>query len=282
MSFYAGKKVFITGGSAGIGKALALDLAREGASVFISARGQARLDEAVAELRALGKPGQTFGAVAYDVSDAEAAQAGALKALEGLGGLDVLICNSGFAEIGQVHELPLEAYQRLLDVNYLGHVYTVRALAPHFIAQGSGHIALVSSMLGFFSTWGYGAYSASKYAIAGFAEALRQEMVRHGVKVTLFYPPTTETPGLAQENEGKHPVVAQLEMDNSFTWVHSPEEVSQVLLKTIRKGRFESYVGWDSWLVFKVFRHLPRLGRYLNDQELDTAFKKVEAKGRGA
>lgn len=280
MGFYDGKKVLVVGGSAGIGRAIAEKLAREGASVGIAARGQARIDETVAALRKLGtKSGQAFTGVSFDVTDPVAIRAAAPKVLAALGGLDVLICNSGHAVVGATEQLPDEAFTELLQTNYLGHVHVVRAFLPHFTKQKSGHICLMSSMLGFFSAWGYGAYSASKYAIAGFAECLRQEMKRVGVGVTIYYPPTTRTPGLDAENKGKPSVVWQLESDNSFTKVYDAEPVAADVLKAIEKGRFEAFMGWDSWLVFNMMRHFPRITRWLNDQELDKAFKKVEAKG---
>lgn len=278
MSFYEGNKVFLTGGSAGIGHECAIQLAAAGASVVVAARGQAKLDETVEAMKAAGGSGQVFGSISVDITDSAAVDAAAAKALELLGGLDVLICNSGYAETGTVLEMPEDEYERLLDVNYMGHVRVVRAFAKHFTEQGHGHICLVSSMLALFSVWGFGAYSASKYAIAGFAEALRQEMRQHGVKVTHFYPPTTETPGLAKENETKHPVLYQLEHDNSFTKVYQPGQVATAILRAVEKGKFEAYVGWDSWLVYTTYRHLPRLARWLSDQELDTAVKKVASR----
>lgn len=283
MGFYDRKKVFIIGGSAGIGRETALLAAREGADVYVAARGQQRLDETVALLEAAAvRDDQAFGSVSVDVTDAEAVRAASGQVLEGLGGLDVLICNTGYAETGTIATIDDDAFRRLIDVNYFGHVHAVRAFSDHFIEQKSGHIALVSSLLAVFSTWGYGAYSASKYAITGLAEALRQEMKRHGVGVTLFYPPTTDTPGFETENEDKHPVLFQLEHDNNFTWVHEPDEVAVGLLAAIRKNRFESYVGWDSWLVYTTCRYLPGLARWLNDRELEAAFRKVEAREPGA
>ncbi len=283
MGFYAGKKVYIMGGSAGIGRELAEQLAAQGASVVVGARGQAALDTTVAAMRGKASgTGQVFGSTAVDVTDPKAIRAAADEAIALMGGIDVLICNAGLARTGTIDSLPDEAFDELLQINFLGHVHTVRAFLPHFIAQKSGNICLVSSMLGWFSTWGYGAYSASKWAIGGFAEALRQEMMLHGVKVTLYYPPTTETPGLERENVDKPPVLLQLEMDNSFTKTYKAAPVAASILDSIQKGKFEAYIGLDSWLVYTILRHFPRLGRWLNDNELRTAIKKVEARSNDA
>lgn len=276
---YAGKKVLIVGGSAGIGRAMAENLARRGASVAIAARRQARIDETVETLQSLGVPGQRFLGAPFDVTDPAAVRAGAERVLQGLGGLDLLVCNSGHAIVGTADSLPDEAFSDLLETNYLGHVYAVRAFLPHFTRQKSGHICLVSSMLGVFSTWGYGAYSASKYAIAGFAEALRQELKRDQVGVTLYYPPTTRTPGLDEENRHKPSVVWQLESGNSFTKIYDAEPVAADILRAVARKRFEACMGWDSWFVMQMMRHFPRLTRWLNDHELDKAFRRVEAQG---
>jgi NAD(P)-dependent dehydrogenase (short-subunit alcohol dehydrogenase family) len=277
MSFYQGKKVLIVGGSAGIGQAAALEMVRQGAHVYVAARGQERLDETVEQLKGARSEQQTVGCVSMDVTDSAAVRKAAGTVLDGLGGLDILVCNSGYATTGCVHSVADEDFDAMLAVNYLGHVNVVRAFAQHFIDQQRGDICLVSSMLGFMGLYGYGAYSASKFAIVGFAEALRQEMMMNKVRVTLLYPPTTDTPGLKKENESKPPVVWALESDSGWNKTYTAAQVAEVLLKSIRKGRFENMVGWDSRLIYSLNRYLPGLTRYLADDELKKAFKKVEA-----
>jgi NAD(P)-dependent dehydrogenase (short-subunit alcohol dehydrogenase family) len=277
MSFYDGKKVFIVGGSAGIGQAAALQLVRQGAHVFVAARGQQRLDETVELMKAVRRSDQqAVGSVSMDVTDVAAVRAAAETVLSGLGGLDVLVCNSGFATTGCVQSVTDDSFDEMMSVNYRGHVNVVRAFAQHFIDQGSGDICLVSSMLGFMGLYGYSAYSASKFAIVGFAEALRQEMMMSNVRVTLLYPPTTDTPGLKKENESKPAVVWALEAGSGWNKTYSSDEVATVLLKSIQKGRFSNVVGWDSVLIYTLNRYLPGLTRFLADDELKKAFKKVE------
>lgn len=278
MGFYTGKKVLIIGGSKGIGRSTAELLAAEGAHVYVAARGQGALDETVEAMKARASGSPTLGSVSFDVTDRAAVATACATVLEGLGGLDVLICNSGFAHTGKVTEVEAEVYDQMMAVNYMGHVNVVRELAPHFAKQGSGHICLVSSMLGFMGLYGYGAYAASKFAIVGFAEALRQEMLLHDVGVTVFYPPTTETPGLEKENETKPPEVWALEADSGWNKTYTSNEVAKGLLASVQKGRFDAVVGMDSKLIFTVNRLLPGISRYFADQELKTAIKKVKAK----
>jgi 3-dehydrosphinganine reductase len=268
---YQGKKVAITGGSSGIGKAAAIALAKAGASVAILARNQATLDAALAEIRAAGADGQAFVAVSVDVTSDEAVASAAKTVLAELGGLDVLINNAGFARCAPAYEASMDDYHHIMETNFMGHVRVVRAFLPHFQAQGSGDISLVSSMLGFMSFHGYGAYSASKFAIVGFAEALRQEMLPYGVRVTVFYPPTTDTPGLEKENEDKPALTWAIEGNSrKFT----PEQVATSLLSGIDKGLFTNMVGADSWFVYYASRYAPWLVRFIIDRDLWAHVKK--------
>jgi 3-dehydrosphinganine reductase len=278
MGIYDGKRVFITGGSCGIGLAAALRLVRAGAHVAIAARGKERREQALAEMRAARlRQDQILLAKPLDVTDRQAVQRAATEVLSELGGVDVLVANSGSASPGWVHEIADSVFDEQIRVNYLGHVNVVRAFLPHMMAEKRGHICLVSSMLGFMGSFGYSAYCASKYAVAGFAEALRHELLPHGIRVTLFYPPTTKTPGLEHEAQTKPKAVWLYESDSGFNKVYQVDEVAQELLASIEKGRFESMVGLDSRFLFFMFRHFPRFTRWMSDGELKKAVRKAEA-----
>ncbi len=273
MAYWTGKRVLITGGSKGIGRSLAQHLACEGAQVVVAARGQADLDSTVASLTVVGKA--VHGSVSFDVRDEEAASRGVSAAIEKLGGLDALICNSGVAHPGYAHTLTADVFRQQFELNTLGHINVVLAALPHFRAQRSGHVCLVSSMLGFMGMYGYSAYCTSKFAIAGFAQALRQELDIVGVSVHLAYPPTTTTPGLDEENRIKPKDVWQLESDNSFSKTYPPETVAVALAKGMEKGRFEILVGADSAFIHGMNRLLPGTTRWLADRELAAARIKV-------
>ncbi len=255
MKYYEGKKVFVTGGSAGIGRATAITAARAGASVVIAARGQEQLDEALEEIRAAApSKEQVFGAISLDVTDREAIREAAGEVLETLGGLDVLILNQGFAITGYIQHLSEEDFDRMMDTNYFGHVHLVRAFLPHFMEQKSGGICLVSSMLGFMGVYGYTTYAASKHAIAGFARCLRAEMIPYNVTVTLAYPPTTDTPGLETENKTKPPETWAIE-GSSHTY--KAEEVAASILGGTARGKFEVVTGFGSWFIWFMVRTAP-------------------------
>ncbi len=277
---YKGKRVFITGGSAGIGKGIAIAFAKEGASVIICARKKANLEKAVSELKKAGHSDAIFDYVVMDVSDKKQTETVSKKVLKTLGGLDILICNSGYAQVGEAGNLNDSVYRKLMDVNYFGHVNTALAFQKQFIQQGSGEIIFLSSTLAFFSIYGYGPYSASKYAIAGFAQAFRQEMMLHNVKVKLFLPPTTDTPGLVQENEDKPDISKEIEMGSSLNQVHSIESVANAILQWIPNKKFIGYTGWDSWLQYFLFRHFPEFSIRLTDSELRGAQARLKKKSK--
>lgn len=279
MGFFAGKRVFIAGGSKGIGRALALHLAQQGAAVVVGARGQAALDDTLAALQATGSAGP-FGSVSFDVTDREAVVAAAASVLDQLGGLDVLVCNSGFALPGLFKDADPDDFTKMMDVNFHGHVHVVRAFTPHFLEQGRGDICLVSSMMGFLPLFGYTAYSASKFAIAGFGEALRQELKQVGVRVTTYFPPTTETPGLDKENETKPPEVWALEAESGWNKTYTAEQVAADMAKRIEKGTVHGMIGSDSAFLYTANRLFPGITRYLADQEVSSAIKKA-ASGAG-
>lgn len=274
MSYYAGKKVLITGGSSGIGKAIALQAAREGASVAILARRQSVLDEAIAEIKAVApSTAQRFATVSVDVTDREALQQKAQEVIAELGGLDVLINNSGFAQPLPLDELTDEDIDRMTNINYMGHVNVTRAFLSHFKAQRSGDICNVTSMLGFMGFYGYSAYCGSKFAIVGFTECLRQEMMLHGVRVTLYYPPTTDTPGLAKENEVKPPATWAIEGKSK---AYTSEQVADSILKGIAKGRYTNMIGAGNWAIYYMQRWFPGIVRWVLDGDL----KKFQANGK--
>jgi 3-dehydrosphinganine reductase len=278
MSWYKNKKVFIVGGSKGIGEAISYQLASEGANVVVAARGQKDLDTCVKGMQSKGANDQTFASISIDVTNLESVEKGCKEALEILGGMDILICNSGFAQTGTLHDMAHDDIKRMMDVNFMGHVNVTKALLPHFMKQKHGNIALASSMLGFFSLYGWSGYSASKFAIAGLAQALRQEMKLFNVDVSLHYYPSTDTPGFEQENKDKDPIVYQMETGSGLSKIFKPEDVANLVLECVRKKKFENIFGWQSKVIRSVDKHSSGLFRFLVDGDLKSAVKAKEEK----
>lgn len=265
MSF-AGKRVFISGGSSGIGKALATALVEEGASVCIAARGQARLDEALAELRGRVRgEGQRLIRVVLDVGDREAVERAAAQVLAEFGGLDLLINNAGITYPAAILDTPPEQFEAIMRVNYFGTVYLTRAVLPSMIEAGAGQIVMVSSLAGVIGIYGYTAYSASKFALVGFAESLRQDLLIHGIGVSVVFPPDTDTPQLREENRIKP---AQTRAIAGTVKVLSPEFVAAATLAGLRKNRHQIIPGFASKFSCFMARRFPALTRWTLDAQL--------------
>jgi 3-dehydrosphinganine reductase len=244
-------------------------LAAAGASVWIAGRRSALLDETVAELRGLAvSDEQRFGRVAVDLADASAVSAMAPKVLEGLGGLDVLINNAGIVRPGRVHELAEADFESMMGTNYFGAVWATRAFLPHFMAERRGRVVLVSSLAGLLGIYGYTGYAASKFALAGFADALRQELRPHGVSVSIVFPPDTDTPGLAEER-GQQP--AELRAIAGTVKPLTAETVAHALLRGAAAGRFHIIPGAGARWTHTMHRLFPWLVRAVIDRTARTA-----------
>jgi short-subunit dehydrogenase len=182
--------IAITGASAGIGRATALRLARDGAAVVICARRADRLDAVAAEIAAAG--GQALPIVADVTSEADMALL-VERAVTRFGRLDVMMCNAGFGIAGAIDEVMPAQMHKLMDVNYMGTYHATRAALPLFRRQRSGHVIIVSSIVGKRGVPYMGAYSATKFAQVGLAECLRAELLGSGIHVSVVFPVSTET-----------------------------------------------------------------------------------------
>jgi NADP-dependent 3-hydroxy acid dehydrogenase YdfG len=185
-----GKVVVITGASAGIGRATALRLARDGAAVVVCARRRDRLEAVGADIVRAG--GQALPVVA-DVTREADMRALVASACDRFGRLDVMMCNAGFGIAGTIDDITPEQMQKLVDVNYTGTFLAARAALRTFRRQGHGHIIIVSSIVGKRGVPYMGAYSATKFAQVGLAECLRAELVGTDIHVSVVYPVSTET-----------------------------------------------------------------------------------------
>ncbi|MBI3402888.1 MAG: SDR family NAD(P)-dependent oxidoreductase [Acidobacteria bacterium] len=182
--------IAITGASAGIGRATAVRVARDGASVVICARREAALRAVADEITAAG--GQALPIVA-DVTREADMTAMVAQAVERFGRLDVMMCNAGFGVAGAIDDITPDQMRQLMDVNYLGTFFAARAAMPVFRTQGHGHVIMVSSIVGKRGVPFMGAYSATKFAQVGLAECLRAEVLGSDIHVTVVYPVSTET-----------------------------------------------------------------------------------------
>src|SRR5499427_9541311 len=182
--------IAITGASAGIGRATALRLAREGWAIAACARRADRLDTLAREIAAAG--GRALTVVA-DVTSETGMTAFVDRTVDQFGGLDVMMCNAGFGIYGAIDDISAEQMRKLMDVNYFGTFYAARAALAVFRRQRRGHLVIVSSIVGKRGVPYMGAYSATKFAQVGMAECLRAEVAGSDIHVTVVCPVTTDS-----------------------------------------------------------------------------------------
>jgi len=182
--------VAITGASAGIGRATAIRLARDGAAVAICARRADRLAEVADEVRGAG--GDALPIVADVAREADIDQF-VTATVDHFKRLDVMLCNAGFGIAGAIDDIAPDQMRKLIDVNFTGTYLAARAALRVFRRQGYGHVMVVSSIVGKRGVPYMGAYAATKFAQVGLAECLRSEVAGSNIRVTVVYPVSTDT-----------------------------------------------------------------------------------------
>ncbi|PIN17373.1 putative 3-ketosphinganine reductase [Handroanthus impetiginosus] len=238
------RHVFITGGSSGIGLALAHLCAKQGADVTLLARNVAKLEEAKHSIKlATGRDINIFSA---DVRDYGAVK----RVVEEAGTIDVLVCNHGVFVPQELEEQELEEIKFMVDVNLMGTFHLIKAALPGMkknrAGRGPGSIAIMSSQAGQVGIYGYTAYSASKFGLKGLAEALQQEIIANNIHVSLIFPPDTETPGFAEETK-RRPQLTSIIAASSGAM--KPEEVAKKALSGIQSGTFIVPCNFEGFLL---------------------------------
>ncbi|MEV8017538.1 SDR family NAD(P)-dependent oxidoreductase [Streptomyces sp. NPDC086554] len=191
-----GTVALVTGASSGIGHATALELAREGASVALVGRREDRLTDLAGQISHVG--GKAL-VVPADITDAQAAAEAVERTVEGLGRLDTLVNNAGLMLLGPVPGAALNDWQRMIDINLMGLMYTAHAAVPHLAKAAAeeprqvADIVNISSLNGRYAYPMMAVYTASKFGVNGFSESLRQELARQHVRVSVVEPGAVAT-----------------------------------------------------------------------------------------
>ena len=257
------KHAIITGGSSGIGKAVAKLLASEGANISIIARDADKLNDAQQEITTVTvSPQQKVLSLAADVAKLEEVTSAIEKAIAQQGTPDLLITSAGIAIPGYFDDISLETFEQTMRVNYFGSLYCLKAVLPAMKTAQRGNIVFISSGAGLIGLFGYTAYSPSKFALRGLAESLRGELKPHNVKVSIVYPPDTDTPQLAAENKTKPPETKAITA-TADTW--SAEGVAQEIVKGIRNNQFAITPGLEMTILNRFHSIIaPLLNKYFD------------------
>lgn len=262
------RHALVCGGSQGIGRETAGEIVRRGGSVCLLGRDAARLEQTAVELRAQTEGSRQFvDTLVADARDQQALATGVDDYIARRGVPDYLLNLVGFAQPGYVSEFSLDDYRAGMDTNYYGQLVPTLVLLPHMLARGRGHIAFVSSMMGYFGIVGYATYAPTKFALVGLAEALRHELKPRHITFSVLYPPDTDTPGFARENRSKPVECAALSATISPM---SAAEVARVFVDGLVKKQFAIHPGQSAW-VWRVQRHFPWLLRWFNDRAYTAA-----------
>ena len=267
----SGSRVLLTGASGGIGRCLALELARRGARLAITGRDRARLAGVAMEISGLGG---TATALPLDLAQPAGHSRLVEHALDALGGLDVLVNNAGQSHFGAFGANDEDTIRRLMSVNVVAPLLLARAALPHLLSRGSGCIVNIVSVLGAIGIPYFTAYSACKFALRGFSESLRRELDGSGVRVLYVAPRTTAT-------DMNSPAVLALMAETGAT-VDPPEMVGRQIVEAMENEREEATFGVPERLFVRVNAILPRVVDHALRRQARAAMRHLQPARPGA
>ena len=267
----------ITGGSSGIGLALAKKLAHEGVSVCLLARDEEKLSQAKLEIEKNTDKhlNQFIDTISCDVTDYDTLTTLMDDWIDHHAVPDLVINSAGITYPGYFQDLDVEIFHRLMDVNYFGTLHVLKYLIPKMISHGNGTVVNISSQAGFVGVYGYSGYGASKYAVRGFSDVLRAEMKPLGIQVSIVFPPDTQTPQLEFEESLKPPETKAIA---GSAHVLSAEHVANTILRDIRKGKYVIIPGLEGNLFYRMTNLLGNLTYPIMDWMGSQAQKKKTRK----
>lgn len=253
MSF-SDKTIWVTGASSGIGKALAIELAEQGAQLILSSRKEQDLQL----VKNACKNPNKVKVILLDLEDFTNLEPVTKEAIAAFGKIDILVNNGGISQRSLVKDTDIQVDKRIMDINYLGNVALAKALLPHFIANKSGQFVITTSIVGKIGTPLRSSYAASKHALHGFYDSLRAEHFNDNIAVTLV------CPGFVNTNISKNALTGdgspQDKMDNATANGIQPDRFAKLMAKAIKQKKEEVYIsGAKEKLGVYVKRWMPKV-----------------------
>jgi len=255
MKYLRGKNAVITGSASGIGRATALEMARQGMNVVFADVNEAGMEEAAAQARDLGVKAAVKKT---DVSVKEEVKALVDFAIEEFGGIDTMMNNAGVGVITEMRDLSLEKdWEWIVGINFWGTIYGCHYVLPHMIQRGSGHIINVASAAGIFTVPGGAAYSATKFAVVGMSEVLRSEVAGLGIGVTCVCPALVKT---SIADGTRTTGLVEMDLTKIFKyWGQRPEKTAAKILKGVEKNKRLLLPTIDAKMFYYLKRFSPGL-----------------------
>ena len=256
MSSFKNQVAWITGASSGIGEAMALAFAKEGAKLVLSAR---RKEELERVQKTCGIDDQSCLILPIDLSDTGDIDSKTKLVIEKFGRIDILVNNGGISQRSLAKETPLEIDRKIMEVNFFGQIALTKSVLPQMLKQKSGHVVVISSIAGKFGFWFRSAYSASKHALEGFFESFRLETEAEGIKTLVVAPGKIKTN--ISLNALKSDGSSHRSMDKSTELGMPADECAAIILDAMRKNKPEILIGGREIKAVWIKRHFPKFFR---------------------
>jgi len=269
-AIFKNQLVIITGGSSGVGKALAQRLIKRGASLALIARDESKLRAVRDELLEL-RPGEErveiFSCNVADFSEVEKTFA---EIVSKMGIPDILMNSAGILKEGYFEKIPLQFFREVMDINYFGTLYCIRAALPYFRQKGRGRVVNLCSMGGLIGSFGYSAYCSSKFAVAGLTETLRGELKPQNIIFHLVCPGEFESPMVDELNAYR--------TEENRTLVHTMpvlgvDQVADEVMAGIEKNKYRIIPGSTARFLEMLSRWSPGLGRMIVDSRIKKVYR---------
>jgi short-subunit dehydrogenase len=244
---FSGKVVVVTGASSGIGAVMVKELSKRGAIPVLMARSVDKLNGIAAELTG------EYGLYPLDVTSNEQVLEAMAYTISRYGRIDVLINNAGYGVFDKLTDASVDEMSEMMDVNYMGTVRCTKAVLPAMLKARSGHIINIASLAGKIGSAKSSGYSATKHAVLGFTNSLRQELMGSGVRLTAINPGPIDTPFFDRADPSGQYV-------NNIKWfMLKPEQVVGKIMRTIERGTAEVNMPYAAGLGIKFAQLFPRI-----------------------